>query len=237
MRTLVKILSVVSVMLAAALWTQQAIAVPDLDLPSEAGIRTSWNGVVSLLNVELSGFPPGDYDISEGTYVGWCVDLEGKIDFTGGTYYYPVTLWSTYDPNIPVVPNPNPGPPPTSETVYKPGNWNMINYMINQGDRYSPSAIQFAIWYFVNGLWWDDIAATPGAPELIIEADQNRGFEPQQGDVMGVLCHHEDTTEENFQDVLIEVNVPVPEASTLLLFGSGLSGLLFFARKKGLIKL
>lgn len=29
---------------------------------------------------------------------------------------------------------------------------------------------------------------------------------------------------------------PVPEASTLLLFGSGLSGLMFFARKKGLIK-
>jgi hypothetical protein len=230
MKRAVKNLAIAIVTLLAVVSTQQVAAVPTLDLPNPVSMRTSWNGVVSLLNITVSGFPPGDYDISEGTYVGWCADLHADIDFKGNTLYYPVRLYSTYDPTIPVAPNPNPDP------YYKPGNWNMINYMINQGDRYSPSAIQFATWYFMNGLSWGDISGTPGAQALVQEADLNRGFEPGPGEVMAVLCYYEGRQEDNVQDVFFEVPLPVPEASTLMLFGVGMSGLLFFVRKKGLIK-
>jgi hypothetical protein len=46
------------------------------------------------------------------------------------------------------------------------------------------------------------------------------------------------STDRDYNDLVVEVSgaAPVPEASTLMLFGSGLSGLLFFARKKRLIK-
>jgi len=49
-----------------------------------------------------------------------------------------------------------------------------------------------------------------------------------------------DLGDTDYQDLVLEVHgvsPVVPEASTLLLFGSGLSGLLFFARKKRLIKI
>lgn len=47
------------------------------------------------------------------------------------------------------------------------------------------------------------------------------------------------STDKDYNDLVVEIHgaAPVPEASTLMLFGSGLSGLLFLARRKGLIKL
>jgi len=47
--------------------------------------------------------------------------------------------------------------------------------------------------------------------------------------------------DQDYSDLVVEVSgvspyAPVPEASTLVLMGSGLSGLLFYARKRGLIK-
>ncbi len=45
-------------------------------------------------------------------------------------------------------------------------------------------------------------------------------------------------TDKDYNDLVVEIHgaAPVPEASTLILFGSGLSGLLFIARKKRLIR-
>lgn len=47
-----------------------------------------------------------------------------------------------------------------------------------------------------------------------------------------------DLGDADYNDLVVEVSgvSPVPEASTLILFGSGLSGLLFYVRKRRLIK-
>jgi len=48
-----------------------------------------------------------------------------------------------------------------------------------------------------------------------------------------------DLGDADYNDLVVEVSgvSPVPEASTLILFGAGLSGLLFYAKKRRLIKL
>lgn len=47
-----------------------------------------------------------------------------------------------------------------------------------------------------------------------------------------------DLGDADYQDLVVEVHgaAPIPEGSTLLFFGSGLCGLLFFVRRKGLIR-
>lgn len=245
MRTAVRIkvmvshLAVMSVMLAVGLWTQQAIAVPSLSLPDFAQMDVAFNGTGGLWYLTLTGFvpPPGQYHITEGTaYDGWCADLHTDIAMAP-LPLYTVRLYSSYDPAIPSSFLPN---------TSKGGSWEVINYIINQ-KQYAAPAIQYAVWYFLNGLAYDNIdLVNAGAQPLVDDALLNgAGFQPQYGDVMAVLLDPYDRaygaplygTEDDVQRTFIEVNAPpVPEGSTLLLFGSGLSGLLFFARKKGLLK-
>jgi hypothetical protein len=122
----------------------------------------------------------------------------------------------------------------------------MINWIINQQGPYTAQQVQFASWYYLNGLEWTELDPYPElrdkAKELADAAVNHDDFEPGPGEVMLVLCDvypygggSRGKGFGDYQDIMIEV--PIPEASTLMLFGVGVSGLLFFARKKGLIKL
>jgi len=216
--------AIMGVLLMAGLWTQQAVAVPILNLPTSADMVVNFNASVSTWDLTLSGFlPPGDYDINEGVYLGWCADMNVNIDWKTGTHYS-VALYSTYDPAIPLNPSKS--------------NWNVINYIINTTNGLSWWSRQAAIWYFMDPLMQlTDPILDPVAQGIVNDAlnptNNASGFEPGPGQVMAVLAD----PREDVQPAIVEVPVsPVPEGSTLLLFGSGLSGLLFFARKKRLLK-
>ncbi len=91
-----------------------------------------------------------------------------------------------------------------------------------------------------NHTWGDDISDE--AEEIVDDAVEHGDYVPGAGNIVAVLCYADGYNRENektfcTQDAIIEVQNSVPEASTLLLFGSGLSGLLVIAKKKGLIRL
>ena len=97
------------------------------------------------------------------------------------------------------------------------------------------------LWTTINNhTWGDDISDE--AEEIVDDAVEHGDDVPEAGTTVSVLCYADVYKRENektfcTQDTIIEVPNPIPEASTLLLFGSGLSGLLVIARKKGLIRL
>ena len=175
-------------------------------------------GENSYWTMYLHDLPPGDYDVVEGYYPSWCVDPDHGIKSNND--YHPVYLYSSYDVNMP--------------TDFSDPDWDKINYIINNKQGSAPD-IQKAIWHFVDGL--GGTPYTGSDPEVLaMISDANTygaGFEPESGQLIAVLCD----AGEGIQNTFIEVNRPVPEASTLLLFGSGLSCLLVLARKKGWIRL
>lgn len=193
--------------------TQRAVAGPTLVLPEDAVYMKSWRTGESYWWTYLYDFPPGEYDVGEGYYIGWCVD-EGHY-INPGREYYPVTLYSSYDPNMPA--------------YFQDPDWDKVNYIVNNKQG-AWDDVQEAIWHFINGSIGGLYGGTdPDVWAMINAANANgEGFEPGCGQSIAVLCD----AGEGIQHTFIEVNQPVPEASTLLLFGSGASGLLFYIRRK-----
>jgi len=176
---------------------------------------------------------PSGYDVSNGTYVGWCVD-ESHTTANNSTKDVYLRNTSYYE-----------GPPDDQFTpktsieywrdgtqYFVDGSWNIVNYILNHkvGDDWNST--QLAIWLFVNNHDWDHVKDDADARTMIYNAiDFGQAYWPAAGEVIAVAVD----AGEN-QGTIIEVTRPVPEASTLLLFGCGLCGLLFFARKKRLIR-
>ncbi len=208
------------ILLAMAPCARQAVAEPSLLLPQDP-VYMKNVGVAqdSYWTMYLHDLPAGDYDVVEGYYSGWCVDPSHSIKPNND--YYPVYLYSSYD---------DASMPP----CFSDEDWDKVNYIINNKQG-SAVDIQHAIWHFVDRDGGTPYTGTDtDVLAMIAAADTyGQGFEPGDGQLIAVLC---DAGEET-QNTFIEVNRPVPEASTLLLFGSGLSSLLVFARKKGLIRL
>jgi len=87
-------------------------------------------------DIQLSDVDAG-FDVSNGLYTGWCVDIENSI--TRGTAYS-VLLYSSLTPPVSI---------PEQE-------WDMINYILNNKQG-TEADVQAAIWYFINepnGYWW-----------------------------------------------------------------------------------
>lgn len=207
------------VLLAATTCACKAIAEPSVLLPQEpVSVRNCGLGQDSFWIMYLHNLPPGDYDVVEGYYPSWCVDPNHAIKANND--YYPVYLYSSYDANMPA--------------HFSDPDWDKVNYIINNKQG-TMADIQLAIWHFVDGLSGTVYIGTdPEVLAMIADADTyGEGFEPAADQLIAVLCDAGEGTQNTF----IEVNRPVPEASTLLLFGSGLSSVLVFARKKGLIRL
>jgi len=154
------------------------------------------------------GHIPSGYHVSNGTYRGWCVDLDHYI-YSGVTYW--AEMYSTYDPSNP----------------YKNGNWSMINYILNhkQGDRID---VQGAIWYFTGGKWPD----RPAAQAMINDALANGTcFSPGPGEILAVVLYIDGCT----QIPIIEVTVPIENVVPQYPLGTAL-GLIAFVAAFGLFK-
>ncbi len=101
-----------------------------LYLPSTiVNIQVS-SGIKSYFNTTLSGVSAG-YNVTNTTYLGWCVDPETYISHSPATHE--VKLSSSLDP-------------PKQLANEK---WDMVNYILNH-KRGAVADVQQASWYFVS---------------------------------------------------------------------------------------
>lgn len=171
------------------------------------------NGIESFFLSTLSNVPLGDYDVTDGEYLGWCVD-RSHLDLP--SLNLNVTLISSCD-----IPSTY-----SSEEWYSE-DWNRVNWILNNKPAGITSYgvwntvrtemctidIQLAIWYFVDNQA-GNFMGTSGWPfnsftqQIIDDAMANGGtFVPQPGDVVAVIC----IPESQDQITIIEVEVPEEE--------------------------
>jgi len=194
MKTKNLLVALLSVLMFSGVLITTALALPFPNLPStEVTLNntnlTKWDYpfVSQLSNV------PGGYDVSNGTYTGWCIDLVG-IAIRGADYQ--------------VLLNSSLSPPAKFASIP----WDMINYILNHKQG-TGTDISQAIWYFVNANAWPTIPYYPfpqpptfAAQAMVTDALVNgTGYIPGPGEVVAVIC---DPTDVNAQDTIIELTVP-----------------------------
>jgi len=171
-----------------------AAADNDLNLPSTPVRIEVSNGTESYFITNLMDVPSG-YDVTNGTYLGWCVDMRAEMARSPATH--PVYLYSSLNP---------PGELASEE-------WDMVNYILNhkQGEAMD---IQQAIWYFIHM----NSSYTPTRPvawDIVNDTLANGdGFVPEYGQTVAVICYP--TTlfpdQSEVQISIIEVeNTVIPE--------------------------
>lgn len=149
------------------------------------------------IDVQLSNVGVG-YDVADGIYVGWCVDIVHEIQ-RGNVY--PVWLYSSL------------APPAGLASI----EWDMINYILNHKQGTDANDVQAAIWYFINGrdyFWYTsrDPQPSPMEDAMINDALANgAGYTPGVGEVLAIICLPED---EEVQVPIIEIPVPGMEGLT-----------------------
>jgi hypothetical protein len=139
-------------------------------------------------DVQLSSVPE-QYDVTDGNYVGWCVDI---LHYIHRDTVYPVWLHSSLMP------------PTELENI----EWDMINYVLNHKQG-TAADVQAAIWYFINGranFWTEDRTPTTSETAMINEALANgAGYTPSAGGKLAIICLPED---ESVQILIIEITMP-----------------------------
>jgi hypothetical protein len=158
------------------------------------------NGTVSYFNTMLSDVPSG-YDVMNGTYLGWCIDVRTEMARSPATHE--VMLYSSSNPSGEL----------TTER------WDMINYVLNHKQG-TAQDIQQAIWYFIQM----DGNFTPSsntAWAIVNDTLANgNGFIPTNGQTIAVICFPVVLLPQptNVQISIIEVtDAMVPEFPTTLI--------------------
>jgi len=183
--------------------------VPSINLPSgEVSLTIQWPSSECYYYVWLSDVPSG-YHVSNGRYLGWCVD-EYHVIVPGETYR--AKMYSTYDPD-----NPHPDE-----------DWDMVNYILNH--KQEPwEDVQDAIWFFVDGGRWP---SNPAGQAMVNDALANgEGFVPGPGQTLAVILYIDGYT----QIPIIEVTVPVQNVVPQYPLGTAL-GLIAFVAAFGIFK-
>ena len=163
-------------------------------LPETVDFSCSGIGPDCYLNIDVIN---GEW--LDGTYLGWCIDLDDFIGF--GNVYEDADVYCSIDP-LP------------DSLVDHPENIDLINWILNNvtlgqtsacGGIFTFGDIQKAIWDLID----DEIAGTVllgewsqcRADEIVTMALSNgEGFKPELGDYLGVILDAE-----NVQTVLITV--------------------------------
>jgi uncharacterized repeat protein (TIGR01451 family) len=184
-------------------WT---ITLFTIKLPTIPVILNVVNGTVSYYDLTLSGVPAGNYDVTNGHYLCWCIDRH--VVMPRGVNHS-VTLYSSYNLNLPA--------------IVQSENWSKINYILNHKNGYDKTAIQDAIWYFMNHL----PTTNPSALALIQNANTNgTTFKPYVGQIIAVIA----VGSLQIQNTIFEVRLPdYPITNTVRvdaidLFGTPVSG-------------
>ena len=142
--------------------------VKQMNLPPFVITSVFYSGQNSYWDDVLSNVPDG-YDVSNGTYVNWCVDL--------GHFIYPeqeyeVKLFSSYDTALP--------------SHAQDPDWGMVNYLINhKNPDATKDDIQSAIWFFIGG---GEYPTDPEAIAMVEGALANgEGFAPVHGQNIAII--------------------------------------------------
>jgi hypothetical protein len=189
-----------------------------LNLPSAPVIIEVGNSTVSYFNTTLSDVPSG-YDVTNGTYLGWCVDPSTHMERSPATHE--VTLYSSLNP---------PGALTTK-------NWTMVNYILNHKHA-DPWDIQEAIWYFAD-IDGNYTPTSTVAWAMINDALANgTGFAPTAGQITAVICYPETVLpgSPSVQVSIIEVVTPVipefPSLAVPLIFALATLSMVIAYRRK-----
>jgi hypothetical protein len=162
---------------------------PSINLPPDyISIQVKYPSSNSYYDVILSNVPSG-YHLSDGTYVGWCVDEHHYI-YNGKTYSG--ILYSSYDPS-----NPHGDP-----------DWDKVNYILNHKEG-TWKDVQEAIWYFVDG---GNTPSTAHGQAMVNDAKNNgQGFVPMPGQIMAVIVWINSGTQVPIIEVVVPLQNVVPE--------------------------
>jgi hypothetical protein len=178
------------------------------------------NGTSSYFATTLYNVPSG-YNVTNGTYLGWCVD---KTALMTRDNQFPATLYSSL--NL------------TGNLANE--NWTMVNYILNHKQGTNLTQIQDAIWYFIN--LSNGNIAPPGdetyAWTMINDAKANgTGFIPQDGQIVAIVCQPQTGLQQNVQISIIETPTNlIPEFPTMAipLLALGALSLVIICRKKAI---
>lgn len=191
----------------------------DLNLPSTIVRIEVSDGTESYFITKLMDVPEG-YDVSNGTYLGWCIDT--RVEMARSPATHPVKLYSSLNP---------PGDLANES-------WDMVNYILNH-KRGNATDIQQAIWYFINL----DTAYTPTSKvawEIINDALENgEGYVPSYGEKIAVICYPQYVLPSEVQVSIIEVaNTVIPEFSSpqIMLIILSATLLIIVMYKKGIFR-
>jgi len=147
-----------------------------------------WNqGVLGgTIDITLSGIGAG-YDITNGTYVGWCTEDNFQDDFDGT-----VTLYDSTDPALPAI---------------IAGPWDKVNYLLNHKNG-TKEEVQAAIWLLTGGNSYT-FPVTAAAQAMYNAAVANgAGFVPAPGQIVAVIVFTDGFGPTGYQETMIEVTVP-----------------------------
>jgi len=159
------------------------------------------DGTSSYFLTTLTDVPSG-YDVTNTTYLGWCIDVDAQMSRSPATHQ--VVLYSSLDP-------PN--------GTLKDQRWDIVNYILNHKQG-TADDIQAAMWYFIN---FDNETETPPTNQTIAWAiiedalANGTGYIPAPGETVAVICNPVIFLPLNpVQISIIEVTVPViPEYPTI----------------------
>lgn len=148
------------------------VSVPDVDV----NMKCYKTNPDSYFLVTLSNVPVG-YDVTNGNYLGWCVDQSTNMPLD---QLITCHLYNEY-------------------SLYPDDDWDKVNYLINhKHPDATKQDIQDAIWYFIDGGVYP---TDPEAKSMVDDANINgEGFIPKTGQYYAILINSE------YQKIFIEVD-------------------------------
>jgi hypothetical protein len=126
---------------------------------------------ISGIGPEGTGDVDGPYNVWDGNWLGWCVNLSNPIY---EDVYYTVYLYSSYDPNMP--------------DECKDPDWPYVNWIINNKGGADLVQIQMAIWYFIDGGYSGNDPVILGLIDGALNNPEGINYVPNVGEWVAVIC-------------------------------------------------